>query len=449
MISRNAIKLETGHVLFREGDPGDYAWLIEKGEVEVSVQRDGEDVAVTRRGAGELVGEIAVIDGLPRSATVRAVCPCEVILVPGAHLRARIEAADPIVRLCLRVALDRIRTMLDNYRGAGSSWAGERPSGNIGDQGDPAGLRELRLVRDLASAIDRDELCLNYQPVFDISGGNMVTVEALLRWNHATHGNIAPDQFIPAAEASGLICPLGSWVIDRALDTLAVLGEAFPTNAPGISINISGAQLADDRLVDSLRRSIELRRLDPAKIRLEVTETVMIGDFERTAATLWALEELGLTIALDDFGTGYSSIAYLSELPIHVLKIDKRFVHRLGESRSARALIRGVIGLGEAMDIPVVAEGIETNSQLEILRSLGCAMGQGYLLSRPLPLAELLSRYRPDGIERTLLEKPLPERRDNRLRPSVHQKALAAEANAPGRSEISPKPRAEALSDDT
>ena len=437
MISRNAIKLEAGHVLFREGDPGDYAWLIEEGEVEVSVQRDGEEVAVTRRGAGELVGEIAVIDGLPRSATVRAVCPCEVILVPGAHLRARIEAADPIVRLCLRVALDRIRTMLDNYRGAGSSWAGDRPSGDIGGQGEPAGLQELRLVRDLASAIDRDELCLNYQPIFDLARGNMVTLEALLRWNHATHGNIAPDQFIPAAEASGLICPLGSWVIDRALDTLVLLGEALPTSAPGISINISGAQLADDTIVDTFRRGIELRRLDPAKVRIEVTETVMIGDFERTAATLWALEELGLSIALDDFGTGYSSIAYLSELPIHVLKIDKRFVHRLGESRSARALIRGVIGLGEAMDIPVVAEGIETNSQLEILRSLGCAMGQGYLLSRPLPLAELLNRYCPAGIEQTLVETPVFERRNNWTPPKTSSAGRGREARVSGTTENS------------
>jgi EAL domain-containing protein (putative c-di-GMP-specific phosphodiesterase class I) len=238
----------------------------------------------------------------------------------------------------------------------------------------------VRLLQDLALAIAHDELSLHYQPICDARTRVVVGQEALLRWTHPVRGAIEPAEFIPLAEGSGEIAAIGRWALDHALAEAAAWDQPWR-----VAVNLSPVQFRQADLLEMVRATLVRHQLPGHRLELELTEGVLIDDTSRALTVLRALKQLGVTIALDDFGTGYSNLTYLRVLPIDRIKIDKSFVHDLGISPQVDAIVRAVIGIGQALGLEVIAEGVETEAQLAFLQAHGCAQVQGFLLGQPSP----------------------------------------------------------------
>jgi len=248
---------------------------------------------------------------------------------------------------------------------------------------------QLRLEADLRNALRADELELYYQPRIDLASNEVRGVECLLRWNHPERGLIGPDEFIPVAERSGLIVPIGYWVIEQACKRLH---ESAELGFPGLvfAVNLSFRQFHDRKMTETIFRIIFNANVDTSLLELELTESAMMHDPEYAQRCLRELNQLGISFALDDFGTGFSSLSNLQHLPISLVKIDKSFVQALGESADAEHIIRAIISLAHSLQMSVVAEGVETEGQLEFLRQQHCDEIQGYYYARPLPWADLV-----------------------------------------------------------
>ena len=267
-------------------------------------------------------------------------------------------------------------------------------------------LARLELRADLQRAIDEDELEVHYQPVVRLDGRVMYGVEALLRWNHPTRGNIPPLKFIPLAEETGLIIPIGRWVLGAACREGVVIHERFAREDPlTISVNLSVRQLQSDTIVADVRDALETSGLPPSALVLEITESVMMADTDLAVQRLNDLKALGVRLAMDDFGTGYSSLSYLGRFPVDILKMDRSFLAS-GENDSLAA---AVIALGASLALDVVAEGIEYPEQASSLRELGCELGQGFLFARPMAHDALHEYLEVDDASRAGLdEQPEP-----------------------------------------
>jgi diguanylate cyclase (GGDEF)-like protein/PAS domain S-box-containing protein len=248
-------------------------------------------------------------------------------------------------------------------------------------------LERLSLERSLRRALQRDELRLHYQPQYDLGTGRIVGVEALIRWEHPVEGLVSPARFMPFAEETGLILPIGAWVLQKACcQNRDWQREGLP--AVRMSVNISAVQFRQAGFAETVRQALADSGLDARYLELEVTESVIMHDADRVTATLGELKQMGLELAIDDFGTGYSSLNYLKRFPIDRLKIDQSFVRDIPSDGEDAAIISAIIGLTRNLGLRTIAEGVETHEQLEFLRGQGCDEVQGYLLSRPLaPLA--------------------------------------------------------------
>ncbi len=260
----------------------------------------------------------------------------------------------------------------------------------------------LVLEAELRRALASEEFVLHYQPKVDLATGRLAGVEALVRWRHPTRGLVPPDDFIPLAEETGLIVPLGRWVLTEACHQARAWAAARITDPPlTMSVNLSARQFRQPDLVGDVARILRDTGVIPGLIQLEITEGVLMEDAAATLGLLERLRGLGIALAIDDFGTGYSSLAYLKRFPIDVLKVDKAFVTGLGHDPGNGAITTAVIGLAHALGLAVTAEGVETAGELAQLRSLGCEQGQGYYFARPMPaaaLAALLADERGAGI---------------------------------------------------
>ncbi|MFN8628750.1 MAG: EAL domain-containing protein [Chloroflexota bacterium] len=251
-------------------------------------------------------------------------------------------------------------------------------------------VERASLEHDLRRAIERHELRLHYQPLVDLSTGAIVGVEALLRWQHPSRGLIPPLAFIPLAEETGLILPIGRWVLESSCAQLRDWQRRIPAARDlALSVNISARQFAQADLVGTVAQILDHTGIDPANLELEITESVVMDQSEASVERLHGLRALGVRLVLDDFGTGYSSLAYLRRLPLDTIKVDRSFVSGLGEEPVDRPIVQTVIALAHGLGIDVVAEGIETLAQRDELRSLDCDRGQGYWFARPLPVDEL------------------------------------------------------------
>jgi EAL domain-containing protein (putative c-di-GMP-specific phosphodiesterase class I) len=247
-------------------------------------------------------------------------------------------------------------------------------------------LTERQRIRsELAVALDNDELELVYQPIMDLSKNRVATFEALLRWRHPERGTISPVDFIPVAEETGLIVPIGEWVLSQA----CLEAARWPENV-GIAVNLSAYQFRSESLPRAVTDALTRANLSPRRLELEITETVLLTDSEANLAVLHRLRNLGVKIALDDFGTGYSSLAYLRKFPFSKIKIDRSFITDVDTNEESRAIVRSVTQLGLALGMVIAAEGVETRQQLDRIRTKSCHEAQGYFFSRPVtPLAVL------------------------------------------------------------
>jgi diguanylate cyclase (GGDEF)-like protein/PAS domain S-box-containing protein len=282
--------------------------------------------------------------------------------------------------------------------------------------------RRLVLERDLREAMEKNQLQLHYQPKVSLDGWEVIGFEALLRWNHPEHGAITPNEFIPVAEDSGLILPMGEWALTEACCQAARWPDPLQ-----VAVNISPVQVMAQNLPEAVQRALKTSGLAPGRLELEITESVFINDNRGTVERLHALRRLGVQIALDDFGTGYSSLAYLRRFPFDTLKIDRAFVRELLISRDARSIVRNILALAKSLRMSTVAEGVEEPLQVNVLEAEGCNMVQGYFASRPMPADQVLEfvlKWRERARPQRPRELELEDTRTADLMPSLPETML-------------------------
>ena len=248
----------------------------------------------------------------------------------------------------------------------------------------------LQIETDLRRAQLRSELEIYYQPIFSLTTGNITGFEALVRWQHPERGLISPSEFIPVAEVTGLIIPIGQWVLDSACSQMKIWQQQFPQTEPlRIGVNVSSQQLQQADFLDQLDRNLAATGLDSRYLQLELTESILMENTESMRKTLSLLRSREIELSLDDFGTGYSSLSYLQSFPLNTLKIDRSFIKSISFNQKNPAIVGAIITLAQTLDLDVIAEGIETTRQLELLKMLGCSQGQGYLFAQPMSVKDV------------------------------------------------------------
>jgi len=249
--------------------------------------------------------------------------------------------------------------------------------------------KEIQLKNGLRFAIANEEFFLHYQPQVDVGSGEMVGVEALIRWKHPELGMVPPSDFIPLVENTGQIIELGDWVLDATLQMIKRIAKEGVC-IPRVAVNVSALQLNEADFVDKIRRKLDYYDVEPSLLEIEITESVIINHREETIQKLLELRELGIRIALDDFGTGYSSLNYLRIMPIDRLKVDRSFIDQVEEDNVAQSILQTIITLGHSLAFQIVAEGVENEMQLKILRDMNVDIVQGYYYSKPLDEEKLV-----------------------------------------------------------
>ncbi|MFK7885909.1 MAG: EAL domain-containing protein [Gammaproteobacteria bacterium] len=390
-----ALTFPAGSRVFAQGEAADCAYMIDRGYVEVSAEINGERCGLAVLGPGEIVGEIAVLDGLPRSATATALHDTSLILIPRRQLLDEIDAAGPLARLVLMSANSRLR--------AAQTFLSKEDVPDVVDELLSTGYessradaaRHMRQSLALREAIEQHQFALAFQPIASMTDGRTAGFEALIRWPQGDKAAISPVDFIPLAESNGQILPLGKWVLEQSIEALyhidRVVGRRSRRGAkPFVSVNVSPRQLESQAHVERLAAIIESADVSAQRIKLEITEQALLRDPETAALSLARLKASGAMLAIDDFGTGYSSLSYLQRFPFDILKVDRSFVSRLSDDPGARRIVAAIIALARELGLDVVAEGVETRDEVAWLQSHGCHFAQGYLLARPGPLAGVL-----------------------------------------------------------
>ncbi len=374
------VEIPANTLLFDEGDPPGSAFLIEEGQVEVAARNGSERIVICHLGPGDLLGEMAVIDDAPRTASARTVTVCRLTEIRRDQIRQRLGEADPVLAALIEGLLARYRSGLKAIRGAGKpnepvlvQTAGPEPS---------AHFDKFRLESQLLSALENDKLQVLYQPLLDIPNGVIAGYEALTRWHHPERGPVSPAEFIALAEETSLIVPVGEYVLRQVCKTLVALKQRERLKTHFIAVNVSTRQLALGEFPDRLSEIVNEIGADPGQIKIEVTESMTL-DFERVQRLLANLHACGFSVALDDFGTGYSSLARLHHLELDTIKLDQAFTRQMLEDERCMRIVEAIVQMAHGLGCDVVVEGIETQDQLDAVAAMGCRYGQGYLIGRP------------------------------------------------------------------
>ena len=389
---------ESQELVFRWGDPGDSAYVIEEGCVEVLSGHATEQRRIAILTEGAMFGEVALLDRLPRTASVRALVPTRLIRIDRSHVDELLLRSDSVIQYLMHLLLTRFRSThdaagLEQQRLAASDTTSDNtPTTDSAVDMHKAAIRTLSLAQDLSDAIDRQQLELFYQPLIAFDGLTVVGFEALIRWHHPSLGLISPAEFIPLAEKTGLIHRIGQWVLQHSVADWSELRPFCLANnrhKPFMSINLSAPELAGGDIVAAIQTCLAQHTMDPKELRIELTETIIIQSMDDVAASLHRLRALGIGIALDDFGTGYAGLDYLQALPFTCLKIDKTFVQQVGKSERSLHIVKAALELARSIGLSTIAEGIENAEIGEQLSTLGCSHAQGYHYGKPMPKQQM------------------------------------------------------------
>lgn len=378
------VSCPAGAVVFREGDPPTCAYVIEAGAVAISAERNGGSVELAVLGPGDLLGEMAVIDDAPRTATATAATECVLLEIDRAAIAERLSQADPIIRSLLEGQLKRYRRALAAMQGKTDA----APSAVSAVE--RASIDKFRLESQLREALANGGLDIRLQPLLDVRENAIAGYEALVRWTHPDRGPISPVEFIALAEETSLINPVGEYVLDSAIAALDRMQRHRAGRLPFIAINVSPRQLMETTLIQRIVERTRIAGFAPDRIKVEITESRMV-DYPTVKSLIARCHDVGIKVAMDDFGTGFSNLGHLHELPFDTVKVDQVFARTMMESERAMSITRSIISMIHALGADVVVEGVESVQQLNVLREIGCRYVQGYLVGRPQPLADVLA----------------------------------------------------------
>ena len=375
-----------GSHVFRQGDVDDRAYIIESGKIEIATTKDVLAVLPEN----EIFGEMALLDRGERSASAKALEDTSLIVVERQQIQSKVDRADPVLRYMLSLLLDRLRSThraLSGQPAAPDPDAGalEKAKRVAVDELHQHAIRRLKLEQEIQQAVDRQEFFVVYQPIMRLQPFSVAGFEALIRWKHPERGLVSPMEFIPVAEETGLIVPIGAMVLDTALNQVGTwrkkrVGPASVTMA----INLSARQFFEPSDFAAVLKQVTGSGVPTDQVKLEVTESIIMDNPDRVGDILSEIKKTGSRLSLDDFGTGYSSFSYLHQYPFDVLKVDRSFVSRMVGSRRNHDIVRAIVGLAHDLGMEVVAEGIEKDEEADALRKLDCEYGQGYRFSKPL-----------------------------------------------------------------
>lgn len=382
-----------GQVIFESGDAGDCAYLIEEGAVEILVVKQGGDHRIRSIGKGELFGEVSLIDYQPRTATVRAVERTVLVPIPRKLMEQLLEKSDPVLRHLLLVILERFRNRNDGSSLSATSAivAPEQLKRRSVVKGEAT--QKLSLAHGMKRALTHEEFQLYYQPICNLADGCVAGFEALIRWHHPTDGPLNPDDFLWIAEQTGLIHEICLWTLERACRDWHTLRKFSDYKTPFVSVNLSPSQLSNEMLVEDVKTIMAGQNMNPAELKLELTEKVIVDQPEVAAKILQNLIDLGCSLALDDYGAGHSGLRHLQRYPLGTIKIDCAFVEPILASAQSLEIVRSSVALGHSLGMSVVAEGVESEGVRDKLLEMKCDFGQGWYFGRPATLQELVIRY--------------------------------------------------------
>lgn len=384
LMTSKRLSLVAGDTVFLEGDAPTSAFLVESGRVEIRTVKDGVPMVLSVLGPGDLLGEMAVIDDAPRTATALALTDVALIEVDRAQINERIESSDPIVRALLRGQLSRYRSALNALRSGEQMLPTSAASERRGDADgyDDQAVAKIRLETQLRDALATRSLEVRFQPIYEIRKRKISGYEALVRWNHPDRGPISPLEFIALAEETSLILPVGEYVVDRVAEALAKLAAEGVSPLPFVAVNMSGRQLAEADMLGVVVASSARHGISATAIKIEVTESLML-DFDKVGELIRRCREMNIQVALDDFGTGYSNLGHLHKLQFSTVKLDQGFVRQMLDAPRCHAIVSAIVQMVHALDSDIVAEGVETEAQLQALDALNCRYAQGYLIGKP------------------------------------------------------------------
>lgn len=391
---KNKKSIKNGDLLLQQGEDGDRAYIIEKGRVEILLEKEKNLIqSLGTRGPGAIIGEMALVDNKPRTATVKALEDCELLEITRENFERRLENADPVIQMIMRVILTRYRDMIARAHILGRP--NDLPALEDIEKGmveQTNAVESIKLANELKEALHNNNLQLHYQPIIDLKTKKISGFEALMRWEHSEKGFIPPNVFIPAAEESGLIVEISRWGVKEACHALKrIEKQTSPATPLFISVNFSSADFVVPDFKNYVETALKEAELKEDQIHIEITERLLMDQPDNARKTLEECRNAGMIVSIDDFGTGYSSLSYLHYFPIDILKIDRSFIADMTKDEGALELVKSIISLGHNMQMEVIAEGIEESPVVEMLEKLECDKAQGYFFARPMPESDLIT----------------------------------------------------------